>query len=109
MPIELISTIVPKNNQDFATHEAQYGKGGWHTADNAFALQMIPAKRRVAGMAVRVVGEGKTYVLNEDLVTWELFVGGDGVQEAPLDGKGYVRKDGAWIVIEDFLDDGIYA
>lgn len=109
MPIDIISTIVPKNNQGFATHEAQYGKGGWRSVATIADLGLVPVERREAGMAVNVAEDGVTYTLNSDLVTWAQFVGGAGIPDVPNDGKGYVRKDGEWVNIEDFLDEGTYS
>lgn len=109
MPIEIISTLVPKNNQPFPTHEAQFGKGGWRSVPTQADRDSLPQDRREVGMAVYVQDEQQTYTLNSDLATWSVFVGGGGIPDAPQDGKGYVRSDGQWKEIDDFLDEGTYA
>lgn len=70
MGIPLIATIEPQNNGLFATHDAQYGKGGWVSVPTVVEMGNISPNRRTAGMACRVVSLNVTYILNSDLLTW---------------------------------------
>jgi hypothetical protein len=108
MPIFLITHIAPKNNQDFPTHFSTYGKGGWHEAATLVARNALPAARRTAGMACRVLENDTTYILQADLTTW-IADTTSGIPEAPIDGKPYVRMDGDWGDLDDLLDEGTYA
>lgn len=109
--IEIIATLAPKNDAAFATHDSQYGRGGWHEAATLVDRDAIPAGRRRAGMAVNVLSEGKVYQLAGDLATWvEISMGGSGgggIAEAPIDGDGYVRSLADWKSVGDYLDGGV--
>ncbi len=108
MPIPIIAEIVPQNDGNFPTHVSTYGKGGWHDVMNIAERDLIPRERRQAGMAVFVVDVGMLYTLGVDLATWgEIPL--VGINDAPLTGLSYVRTNGAWIDIAEFLDGGIYA
>jgi hypothetical protein len=109
MSIEIISDLVPINNGSFPTHHAEYGKGGWISVASQSELASISPLRLEAGMAARAVDTGITYVLQSDLVTWVADTSGGGIPEAPIDGNGYVRSDGAWQVVGGFTDEGTYA
>ncbi len=50
----------------YPTHDALYGKGGWRNVILAADRDAIPAERRVVGMVVGVIEEGKTYQLNAE-------------------------------------------
>ena len=73
MAIDLISTIHPKNDGSFATHDSQYGLGGWHEALTITERDAIPEQRRREGMAVFVKETKTVYSLGEDLVTWTVL------------------------------------
>lgn len=77
MPISIISTIIPSNNGNFATHDAKYGLGGWFSVLTIADMNAISQLRRTAGMACRVTANDSTYFLNADLVTWVLESKGD--------------------------------
>lgn len=75
--------IVPFTTDDqYATHESQYGKGGWHEVDDLEERDAIPTPRLNVGMAVNVLSEGKVYILESlvgDTKSWkELSTGGGG-------------------------------
>lgn len=73
----LAAKIVPFTTDDqFATHEAKYGQGGWREVATIEERDAITEQRREAGMAVYVTSEKKLYILNSDLVTWSLFSAG---------------------------------
>lgn len=60
---------------DYATHDALYGKGGFRSVATLAARDAIPAKRRVSGMRVRVTADGTPannvdWELGADLTTW---------------------------------------
>lgn len=107
--IPVISTLVPQNDGNFATHDSTYGKGGWHEVTTLADRDAIPAERRRAGMAVNVIMANQVFQLGGDLSTWVLLSmgGSGGIGEAPIDGAGYVRSMAAWDPIDEYLDGGV--
>ena len=62
--VNVTSCIVPCTAEDeYATHDSTYGKGGWREVDTIQERDAIPMERRKIGMAVRVNNENKTYIL----------------------------------------------
>ena len=60
--INVSSTIVPFGSDDnVATHEAQYGKGGYRSVQNYSDLNLIPSSRLEDGMLVFVKSTNKFY------------------------------------------------
>lgn len=58
------SSIVPNDtNATYATHQAQYGKGGWRTVQTLTDLNAIPNNRRENGMVVWVAATSATFQL----------------------------------------------
>lgn len=67
----VIAPIVPFSTQDeYPSHEAAYGRGGYRTVATTAARDAIPALRREAGMLVYVVDGGKIWKLAADLSAW---------------------------------------
>lgn len=67
----LLAPIIPNDTADeFPTHYAEYGKGGWRSVATTDERDAIPADRRESGMAVRVLADDITYILGDDLTTW---------------------------------------
>ncbi len=65
------SVIAPSREGDnYATHEARWGRGGYRTVEDIAERNAIPTRRREAGMLVFVEEDGITYMLDHDLVTW---------------------------------------
>lgn len=55
--------IVPFTSEDkYATHDAQYGKGGFRSVATIAERDAIPAERKTEGMVVRVQADKKHYV-----------------------------------------------
>lgn len=72
------SAVVPfTTDDDYATHDSKYGKGGWREVASTTERDAIPAARRTAGMIVNVVGD-TAYTLDSDLVSWTPFASGGG-------------------------------
>lgn len=78
--IQLIASIVPKNDAAFATHEDTYVKGGWRAVADLTARDAIPAERRTQGMRVKVLSNDKLYDLFGGILNanWREVVGGAG-------------------------------
>lgn len=58
------SCIVPCTDEDnYATHDSTYGKGGWREVRTIEERNAIPLERRKLGMAVYVTQESKLYIL----------------------------------------------
>lgn len=56
---QVAAAIVPFTNLDtYATHDAEYGKGGFRSVDTNAKRDAIPAARKVKGMVVRVNDTG---------------------------------------------------
>ena len=77
------AVIAPFTTDDtYATHDAEYGKGGYRTVDTITDRDNIPEARRTIGMLVYVVSDDKIYKLlknNNDEWYWEeLTTGGSG-------------------------------
>ncbi|TDN38618.1 hypothetical protein E4631_24000 [Hymenobacter sp. UV11] len=102
--------IVPNDSSDvFASHEAKYGKGGLRTVATLAERDAITPERREAGMVVKVVEDGQTYVLNitaQDLTdngNWLLDApqGDPPVTDATLDGNTLVLYTSAGTIPVD--------
>lgn len=56
---QVAAAIVPFTDLDtYATHDAEYGKGGFRSVDTNAKRDAIPAARKVKGMVVRVNDTG---------------------------------------------------
>lgn len=56
--------IAPNDSADtYATHDEQYGRGGFRSVADLTARDAIPADRRKLGMEVKVLADGKKYEL----------------------------------------------
>lgn len=57
--VNVFDHIVPFTNSDnYPTHLAIYGKGGWRTVNSIAERDAIPIERREEGMVVHVIGQG---------------------------------------------------
>lgn len=106
MPSPILGTnvsasIVPFTTDDnYPTHRAVYGLGGWRTVADTTERDAIPAARREEGMIVFVKGD-KPYQLLSDLTTWIPFSsGGTGT-------SGTFTWQGAWALSTGYLADDI--
>jgi hypothetical protein len=70
MPIPLIAEIVPKNNGAFALVDDNNIRGGYRVVNTILDRNSIPSDKLKVGMKCRVQADGKTYVLDNDLITW---------------------------------------
>jgi hypothetical protein len=60
----VVSRIVPTDSLDtYATHDADFGRGGQRTVDTIFERDAIPDQRRKEGMLVWVIETGAEYRL----------------------------------------------
>lgn len=60
---QVAASIVPFTDLDtYATHDAEYGKGGFRSVDTDKKRDAIPAARKVKGMVVRVNDTGTHWV-----------------------------------------------
>jgi hypothetical protein len=67
----VIAPVVPFTTDDqYPSHEAAYGRGGYRTVADTTARDAIPSLRREPGMLVWVTAAQKEYRLETDLVTW---------------------------------------
>lgn len=67
----VIAPVVPFSTTDVhATHEAQWGKGGYRSVATTADRDGIPALRREAGMLVWVIDTQKAWRLDANLTTW---------------------------------------
>ena len=90
------AAIAPFTTEDkFPTHYSKYGAGGWHEVETEAERDLIPEERRVAGMAVYVVENGKLYFLQKD-GSW---------LENKVDLSGYLTKAEA---LEKYLEKSEY-
>ena len=68
----IAAPIVPFTTDDsFATHDSQYGKGGWREIKTYNEINSIPKNRQTEGMAVYVVETEELYILKNS--NWHLF------------------------------------
>jgi len=67
----VLAPVVPFDTTDqFATHYALYGKGGYRSVSNTTERDAITLLRREPGMLVYVSATGLIYRLESDLTTW---------------------------------------
>lgn len=93
--INIPSTIAPFTTDDkYATHDEQYGKGGYRSVDTISEMNDIPSQRRKEGMLVRVIANNSYYVLKNGVFIKEEFGGsggsGGGTGSTTLD---YIKID----------------
>lgn len=70
--------LAPFDSADeFPTHSAEYGKGGWREVDTIADRDAIPELRRSTGMIVYVREDSTAYQL-VGVDAWEVFEGGGG-------------------------------
>ncbi len=74
MPVNIIDTLGPKNDGDFATHSSEFSKGGFKEVADITARDAITTERRVEGMHVYVISSGEIYTLGAGLTNgdWSL-------------------------------------
>lgn len=59
---QVAASIVPFTDLDtYATHDAEYGKGGFRSVSTIEARDAIPVERKTEGMIVRVTANGLNY------------------------------------------------
>lgn len=64
------ASIVPFTSDDkYATHDAEYGKGGFRSVATIAARDAIPTERKTNGMVVAVLSDGKNYAWSDG--AWE--------------------------------------
>lgn len=72
------SKIVPYTTSDnYATHDEEYGRGGYRTVDSVSEMNAIPAARRKEGMLVYVKND-KYYRLNSSNTFVDAEIGSSG-------------------------------
>ena len=63
----LAAGIAPFTTEDsYATHYAEYGKGGWHSVATIADRDAVPEQRRETGMVVFVQADNTPYRLASD-------------------------------------------
>lgn len=72
--VPITGTLVPTDKllDTYATHDATYGRGGYHSVGTSIERDAIPADRRLAGMQVYVRDDRQFYTLGDDLTTWQI-------------------------------------
>lgn len=71
---KVIAPIRPNDSLDqYPSHEAIYGKGGWRTVNDLAERSAISTDRREAGMIVYVTTQSTQYQLAVDLSSWSIF------------------------------------
>lgn len=59
---QVAAIVVPFTDADkYATHDAEYGKGGFRSVSTIAARDAIPVERKTEGMIVRVTANGSNY------------------------------------------------
>ena len=67
------ATITPRDDQDkYATHDEQYGLGSYRSVADEAERLAIPDLRKKEGMMVKQNDTGLFYVLDADLITWNI-------------------------------------
>ena len=80
----VIAPVVPFDTTDqYATHYALYGKGGYRSVASTTERDAIPLLRREPGMLVYVSASGLIYRMESDLTTWTAL------EQAITDGGSY--------------------
>jgi hypothetical protein len=69
------AAVVPFTTDDkYPTHVDKYGRGGWRGVGTYAELNLIPAERRVDGMAIFVRDTGLVYIYTQSTDTFDVFV-----------------------------------
>ena len=102
--LNISAPVVPLNDTDtYPSHRAMYGQGGWQEVATIADRDAITAPRREAGMAVFVISEQKVYILDNDLVTWNLLESGK-VDDVLVNGTSVVTNKVAEIEVPEVID-----
>lgn len=130
MAVTVISKIKQKNAADFAIIDDIDINGGLRIVDDITARDNIPESRRKDGMLVKVISDGETYELQNDLTTWLVWAPGTAAPEVliyatqvsllastPSAGKlgfaqdtdnTYVRTTSGWEPVNSTVDGGVF-
>lgn len=130
MAVTVISKIKQKNAADFAIVDDIDINGGLRVVDTISDRDNIPESRRKGGMLVKVVSDGETYELQNDLITWLVWAPGTAAPEiliyptqaallvsTPSVGKlgfaqdtdnTYIRTTSGWEPVNSTVDGGMF-
>ena len=77
-------TVVPFTSEDtYATHDEEYGRGGYRTVNTISEMNAIPSDRRKEGMLVNVIGGDKYELKNGIFVKVDFGSGGGASSSTP--------------------------
>jgi len=85
--VNLSGTITPYDSTDtYATHDQQYGRGGYRSVQNSAERIVIPLQRRAEGMLVFEIDTKRSYRLeggieNTDWVEVNISTGNEDIKE----------------------------
>ena len=130
MAVTVISKIKQKNAADFAIIDDIDINGGLRVVATTTDRDNIPESRRKEGMLVKVVSDGETYELQNDMITWLVWNPGAATPEVliyatqaalladtPSAGKlgfaqdtdnTYVRTTFGWEPVNSTVDGGMF-
>jgi hypothetical protein len=93
---QVAAIVVPFTDADkYATHDAEYGKGGFRSVSTIEDRDAIPVERKTEGMIVRVTANGLNYEWkNNALVTVALVVTTSVFFSPPTQNSGVPNEDG---------------
>ena len=90
--LKISAPITPYDtNDEYPTHEAKYGKGGYRSVDTQAERDAIPLSRREIGMLVWVHADNVVYQLQEGLenANWVVFM----KQQQPNEASVLISRD----------------
>ena len=130
MAVTVISKIKQKNAADFAIIDDIDINGGLRVVATTTDRDNIPESRRKEGMLVKVISDGETYELQNDMITWLVWNPGAATPEVliyathaalladtPSAGKlgfaqdtdnTYVRTTFGWEPVNSTVDGGMF-
>lgn len=114
--VSLFGPIAPNDTADsYATHDEQYGRGGFRSVATTAERDAIPTDRRKLGMEVKVLADGKKYELigGTANANWQEVVT-SGVDEEQLNAaintalNELKEKTGEYVTVETDVIEGTY-
>lgn len=107
----IAAPVVPFADTDsYATHDETYGRGGYRSVAGTADRDAIPPQRRKAGMLVKVLDDGVTYELAEDLKTWNVFSAGgtgSGIGEVTAEAVAMPKDSAPAVQVQRTEDSGV--
>lgn len=82
----IAAAIKPFTTLDkYATHDEEYGRGGYRSVNSISEMNAIPSDRRKEGMLVKIISSNSYYTLKNGIFQLEIFGSGSGSSSSNIE------------------------